>query len=333
MLKVALLGAGVMGGVHGNGYKSIEGAKLVAVCDLREEKGTAIASQHNANYYKDFDEMMRSEEIDVVDICLPTYLHKEFALKAIEMGKHVFCEKPIALKVEDAEAMVKAASDRGVKFSVGHVVRFFPAYKHAAEVVKSGRIGDVKLIRATRTGAFPSWNWNNWYSNYDLSGGPLLDLIIHDFDWISYNFGEVERVYARSFNGKVEKKEHCLVTLRLKSGAIAHVEGSWAYPDGATFGTTLELIGTEGQLEHDSRKSSPIVKHIPNGNGIKVALDSPLASSQEPYTAEIQEFISSIIENRQPLVTGEEAVNALKISLAAIEASKNAAPVTLGGDK
>ncbi len=330
MIKVALLGAGVMGGVHGNGYKNVSDAKLVAVCDLREEKGRAIASQHNAKFYKDFDEMMSIEEIDAVDICLPTYLHKEFALKAIKLRKHVFCEKPIALNVEDAEVMVKAAREKGVKFSVGHVVRFFPAYKQAAETAKSGKIGEVKLIRATRTGAFPSWNWNNWYSNYDLSGGPLLDLVIHDFDWIRYNFGEVERVYAKSFNGRVERKDHCLTTLRLKSGAIAHVEGSWAYPDGATFGTTLELIGTEGQLELDSRKSSPIVKHIPNGQSTKIALESPLSILQEPYTAEIREFINSIIEDREPLVTGEEAVSALRISLAAIEASKEGKPVELG---
>jgi predicted dehydrogenase len=333
MLKVALLGTGVMGSVHGNGYKNVCGAKVVAVCDLREEKGKAVASLHQANYYDNFDEMMRSEEIDAVDICLPTYLHKEFALKAIEQGKHVFCEKPIALNIEDAEEMVAAARKKGVKFSVGHVVRFFPSYKQAAEVVKSGKIGQVKLIRTTRTGAFPSWNWNNWYSNYDLSGGPLLDLVIHDFDWIRYNFGEIERVYARSFNGTVERKEHCMTTLRLKSGAIAHVEGSWAYPDGATFGTTLELIGTEGQLEFDSRKSSPIVKHIPNGLSTKIALESPLPSWQEPYTMEIQEFVNSIIEDREPLVTGEEAVSALRISLAAIEASKEAAPVVLGGEQ
>jgi len=230
--------------------------------------------------------------------------------------------------------MIEEAKTKNVKFSVGHVVRFFPAYSNAVQTVKSGRIGTPKLIRTTRTGAYPSWNWQNWYSNYSLSGGPLLDLVIHDFDWIRYNFGDVERVYAKSLTGRnLKQLDHCLVTLRLKNGAIAHVEGSWAYPPGSIFGTTFEIIGTKGQIESDSRASTPIKKHIKRDNSVDIILESPVFSSEEPYTAELQEFIDSIIENKEPEVSGEDAIKAIEISIAAIESAKTGEVVILGGGR
>lgn len=333
MLKVALLGAGTMGRVHSASYKNIGGAALAAVCDIETEKARALADMHGARYYSNFEDMMSNEDIDVVDICLPTYLHKDYALKSMDMGKHVFCEKPIALKIEDAKEMVDKSHRQNVNFSVGHVVRFFPAYARASEIIKSGSIGTPKLIRTTRTGAYPSWSSDNWYSNYDLSGGPIVDLVIHDFDWICHNLGDVSRVYARDlYSKKLNRQDHCLITLRLKNGMIAHVEGSWAYPKGSIFGMTFEIIGTEGQIEYDSRESSPIKKHLECGESVNISIESPLFPDQEPYTAELQEFISSIIECREPKVSGADAIKALEISLAAAESARCGRVVFLGGD-
>jgi predicted dehydrogenase len=333
VLRIAMVGAGTMGQVHSNSYINIKGGKLIAICDIQEEKAKKLADIHCAAYYVNFDEMLKNEDIDVVDICLPTYMHKEFVLKSIENNKNVFCEKPIALNVGDAEEMVESAREKGVKFSVGHVVRFFPAYEAAIRTIESGKIGTPKLIRTTRTGSYPSWGWRDWYGNYDLSGGPLLDLIIHDFDWIRHNFGDVERVYAKSLGNRKHGQDHCLVTLRLKNGAIVHSEGSWAYPSGSMFGTTFEIVGTDGQIEYDSRESSPIKKHIKDKEGSKIVMESPLPADEEPYTKEIQEFIDSIIEGRKPKISGEDAIKALKISLAAIESSKTGEAVVIGGGK
>lgn len=333
MLRVAIIGAGTMGGVHSNSYKDIKNAKVVSICDLCPEKAQFAAAAHGAKCYIDYDKMLKNEEIDMVDICLPTYLHKDFALKAISSGKHVFCEKPIALNIKDAEEMVHAARDKEVKFSVGHVVRFFPAYSKAAQKINEGKIGTPKLIRTTRTGAYPSWSWNNWYSNYECSGGPIVDLVIHDIDWIRHNFGEVERVYARDLAGRnLKNMDHCLITLRLKNGAIAHIEGSWAYPKGSIFGTTFEIIGTEGQIEFDSRASAPIKKYVLNETSMHLTIESPLFPDEEPYTKELQEFIDSIIEDRVPLISGEDAIKALRISLAAVRSARTGEAVVLGGD-
>lgn len=332
MLNIAILGAGTMGRVHSNSYLNIGNSRVAAVYDIDREKAGALAANHRAKAYVNFDEMLKKEMIDVVDICLPTYLHKEFAIKSIKMKKHVFCEKPIALNIDDAIEMMEEAKGMKVKLSVGHVVRYFPAYSRAVRLISDGKIGVPKLIRTTRTGAFPSWSWQDWYSNHDLSGGTILDLVIHDFDWIRHNFGDIERVYAKNIHkSRQERRDHCLVILRLKNGAIAHVEGSWAYPQGSVFGTTFEVVGTKGQVEFNSRESVPVKKHIFQDNTVKIISDSPLFSSEEPYTAELKDFINCIIESREPYVTADDAVKALEISLAAIKSSKTGEVVTLGG--
>jgi len=332
VLNIAILGAGTMGKVHSNSYLNIENSKVAAVCDIDEKRAGTLAAIHGANAYVNFNEIFIKEKIDVVDICLPTYLHKEFILEVLRMKKHVFCEKPISLNIDDAWEIVNEAKNMKVKFSVGHVVRYFPAYSNAARLISCGEIGVPKLIRTARIGAYPSWGWQDWYSNHDLSGGTLLDLVIHDFDWIRHNFGDVERVYAKNINeSDRQRRDHCLVVLRLKNGAIAHVEGSWAYPPGSVFGTTFEVIGTKGQVEFNSRDSVPVKKHIYQDNTVKIICDSPLFSSEEPYTAELQDFINCIIEDREPYVTAEDAVKALEISLAAIKSAKSSEAVTLGG--
>lgn len=318
MIKVALIGCGMMGNCHSNSYKSIEDAKVVAVCDLDYQKAEKIAKVHGARIYTDVEELYKNEKVDMIDLCLPTYLHCKFAVQAMQKKIHVFCEKPIATSVEEGMEMIKVAKEEGVKFSVGHVVRFFPAYESMIESIRAGKVGEPRLIRTTRNGSFPKWSWEKWYGNYHKSGGPLMDLAIHDFDWISHYYGEVERVYAKTLKGAAKEQDHCLVTLRLKNGLIAHVEASWGYPDGAVFGTTVEVVGTTGQIEYDSRKSSPVKKHSNEGH-YAASLYSPTNPNYEPYTREIKAFISAVIHNEEPVVKAEEALTAIKIALAAKE--------------
>lgn len=331
MINIALIGCGTMGRTHANSYKKIENAKLVGVCDINIEKARNVADINGSQVYTTLEDMLKKEQIDIVDICLPTYMHKDYAIAAMCAKKHVFCEKPIALNIEDANEMVRVADEEKVKFTVGHVVRFFPAYKHAVDKIKQGKIGVPKLIRATRNQGFPKWSWEGWYWDYKKSGGPILDLIIHDFDWVNYYFGDVERVYAQSINGKVFQQDHCIATLRLKNGAIAHIEGSWAYPQGTAFRTTFEIIGTNGQIEYDSIESCGLKKQTNdiNDGHLITSYFSPTASELEPYRAELREFVRCVKNNTSVLITGNEAIKALEIALAAIESSKTGMPVTL----
>lgn len=329
MIRVAILGCGTMGRTHTQGYKNIEEVRVVAVCDIREEMGIPIAKELEAEYYNRADELFSQASFDVLDICLPTYLHKEYALLAMRQGKHVFCEKPIALSVEDAQEMIDCSHACNVYFSVGHVVRFFPPYTKATSMVASGDIGIPRLIRTTRNQAFPPWSWENWYQNSEKSGGPEVDLMIHDFDWVLHYFGKVERVYAKNLGETLPGQRHSLCILRLANGAMAHVEGSWAMPKGSEFRTTYEIIGTDGQICYDSTRDAPLKTQVALDQSKPIQYTSPMLGSMNPYEAELRAFYLALMKGDPVPVTGQQALEALEVALAAVESARTGESVTL----
>ncbi|CAM3656931.1 Gfo/Idh/MocA family protein [Erysipelothrix urinaevulpis] len=315
MLKVALLGCGTMGKTHVQGYKKMDDVDVVAVCDIREEFAQFAADELNSKVYLDFDEMMANESFDMIDICLPTYMHHDYAIAAMKQGKAVFCEKPIALSLEDAKEMIDTAKEENVKFSVGHVLRFFPTYAKAAEKFTNDNLGQARLIRTVRNQGFPMWSWNDWFSDYSLSGGPYVDLMIHDLDWIVHSFGKVERVYARSHIG--DKQDQSIAILRLENGAIVHAESSWAYPQGSPFKMSFEIVGTQGQLEYDNQLDASITLQTRPDDQFNQSSYSPDASLQEPYYAELRSFVDHVAYDAELFVTPSQAYESLKVALAA----------------
>ncbi len=333
MIKVGMIGAGVMGGVHAAAYGRLSNAQLTTICDLRLEKAQKLAGP-GVKVVTDYHEILQNPEIDAVDVCVPTYLHKEIVLAAAAAGKHVFCEKPIALSVEDAEAMVQACEQAGVKLGIGQVVRFFPDYAKAKDLLASGRIGEPKVVRTVRGGAFPIWSEDNWYADFFKSGGPIVDLMIHDLDWLLWLFGPVERVFAKSVHIPEQAGQdplaHSLVTLRFDNGIIAHLEGSWAQPPGSPFTTSFEIAGTKGLYEYSKENSMPLVLRTAQGEErAKFVPESPLAL--EPYTAQIKAFIEAVVSDSDVPVPGQEAINALQVALAACQSAKTGDVVLLGG--
>lgn len=327
MLKVALLGCGTMGGTHSRAYKKMDDVEIVAVCDIREDFAKNIADVHGSKVYLDFDEMMENEDFDVLDLCLPTYLHHEYAIKAMRQSKHVFCEKPISLSLDDAREMIDVAKEEKVKFSVGHVVRFFPSYTQAAEHFVADDLGEARLIRTVRNQAFPMWSWDQWFSDYDRSGGPYVDLMIHDLDWIIHSFGSVKRVYARSHIG--DKQDQSIAILKLDNGAIVHAEASWAYPQGSPFKMAYEIVGTKGQLEYDNQKDSSVMLQSIQEEQFTQAKSSPDFIYSEPYYAELRSFVDHVMHDKELVVTPEQAYESLKVALAAKKSAETNKPVVI----
>lgn len=327
MVRVALLGCGTMGKTHAQCYRFLQDVKVVAVCDIRTEKAQEIASLLGCDAVFSFEALNLGYTYDVLDICLPTYLHAEYAIAAMNTAKHVFCEKPIALCLEDAERMIQTAKENAVVISIGHVLRFFPQYVQAVRTVEEGRLGTVRLIRTSRNQAFPPWSWEHWYQDTEKSGGPEIDLAIHDYDWILHNFGPVQRVYAKNLsrNGQM----HSLAILRLANGTIAHVEASWALPKGIEFRTTFELIGTEGELCYDSSKDCPLKVQVSDDEKNPISYDNPLNDGANPYCAELKAFFDAVQMGTKPPVSVEEAKQALRLSLAVLESAKTGTVVKL----
>lgn len=326
--RVALVGAGTMGSVHARHWNAVPGAELVGVLDPRTDAARAVGPP-----FTDWDMLLAQTRPDIVDVCTPTPHHREYVEKAAAAGKAIFVEKPMARSLADCDAMLAAVEKAGVPAMSGHVLRYFPEYAAAKKLVDAGAVGIPAAARTARMGGFPDLEDRpNWYADPDQSGGVVLDLILHDFDWLRWTFGPVTRVYAKGIYNRAEfrgRLDYALVTLRFKSDAVAHVTGSWAHPGG--FRTTLEVAGDKGLIEHDSARSAPLTVSLraeSGGGGVAVP-ESPMASGEDPYYLEIAAFVSALENNQTPPVTFQDARNAAEIALAALSSIDTGKVVTL----
>ena len=328
-MRVAVIGAGTMGTVHSEIYAAMPGIEFLGIVDAQWERAQALATRLGTTAYASYEEMV-VEDPDVVDICVPTPFHKDYITRTARAGKHVISEKPLALSAQDANEAIQACKENGVRLFVGQVVRFFPEYRKLYDLVQSGRLGDIGTVRTFRGGSFPN-AWNDWYANEHLSGTLVVDLMIHDFDFLCWCFGEVDHVFAKQLlRHEANRLDHAFATLRFKNGVIAHVEGSWATPSG--FRTEVEMAGSKGLAHHNSQESVPIHLQERRGGSTESVVEVPESPLQHsPYYEELAHFIECIRENKRCVVEPEDALRALQISLAAVESARTGQPVYLSG--
>lgn len=191
MLKVGLVGVGGISPAHIRAWDAMEDVELVALCDIRTER---MEKYEGKRAYADFDTMLEEESLDILDICLPTYLHVDFAVKAMEKGIHVLCEKPISLKEEDIDRAYNTAKKYHVNFMIAQVLRFWPEYELIKELYDSQKYGKLLSGYMGRLGLRPKWSWDNWMFDKNRSGLVPFDLHIHDLDFLVYAFGEPSHV-------------------------------------------------------------------------------------------------------------------------------------------
>lgn len=326
-MRFGLIGAGFIAHAHASAYRQVPELELVAVTDLSQESARSLATDFGARVCASVDELLADPAIEAVDICTPTYEHRRLVEKAAAAGKHVLCEKPMARTVEDADAMIAACREAGVMLMVGHVMRWEATAERARQVVESGALGPIRLVRMTLGGATPNWGYQNWFADPSKSGGPFLDLVIHDFDWLLSNFGPVERVTARSLTGTVERGDYGLVLLRFKNGIIAHVEAIWNAPDGFPFEDRYEIAGLQGIYEYGEHR--PPIDVWVQGEGGAGEHDAEAPLSTDAFAEEIRHFIHCCRTGETPRVTPEQAREAVRVALAAAQSAATGQPVVL----
>ncbi len=227
MFRVAILGFGSIARAHKSAYQTVAGegmpVKLVAVCDIdpsRFEGEVAtnlsqVSEEKQVNdfhCYTDLEEMLAKEELDLIDICLPTFLHARYTIAMLKRGYHVLCEKPMALNRADCEAMIAAAKESGKQLMIGQALRFFSQYVYLKKVTEDGRFGKLLSGFFERASAPATWGWENWFLDYERSGGPLFDLHVHDVDFVRYLLGEPQKVQALT-SSKYMRDDACHTTL------------------------------------------------------------------------------------------------------------------------
>ncbi len=249
-MKVAMIGMGGISKTHRKCWKKIEGMEVVAVCDIRKENADAAAEEMNAKAYYSYEEMAANEKFDVLDICLPTYLHAEYAVKALESGVHVICEKPASLKIKDIDRVYDAAEKNGRNVMIAQVVRFWKEYLFLKEAYETGKYGSLMSGRMTRLGSTPTASWDDWMRDPERSGLVPFDLHIHDLDFIIYAFGKPESM--QRFRAKNEKQDYFEAVYQYPGFFIA-AEAAW-YDCPYTFQCAFRFQFEKAVLEYKDGK-------------------------------------------------------------------------------
>jgi predicted dehydrogenase len=329
---IAIIGAGFMGSAHASNYAALgDRVRVKSVAGRSPERAGRVAEALGASVAT-VDAVLADPEIDAVDICLPTPVHREIAEAAFAAGKHVFLEKPLALTVEDGEAIVAAAERSGAIFMVGLVLRFWPEYVELQRLVEHGALGGVRAVFAQRLS--PPADWAEWLRDPEQSGGTPVDLMIHDFDQLNAFLGTPRTVYASE-----PQPGHVHAVVDYEGGGSGIAEGSMAMPRSYPFSSDIRVLGERGVAEYAfsaapvegegniGASSSARGLHVYPVDGDPRLVD---VASADPWGPEIEEFVSCLDAGRQPEQgTGEQALLALRVSLAANRslASRHAEPV------
>ena len=311
-VNVGVIGVGAMGHNHARVYSKLENANLMAISDLLKTKAEEVSNEYNTKGFIDYNDILKMPEIEAVSVCVPTTHHFNVVMDAIENGKHVLVEKPIAFTLREAKAMVKAAKNEGVKLATGHVERFNPAVGKTKELIKNDVIGEVVSASAKRVGPFPP-------RIKDV--GVIIDLAIHEVDIMFYLFeSPVSRIYANmgSRLERCEYEDHAEIMSKFKNGIIGMLEVNWLTPYKKR---KLEITGVDGIIALDYIDQSVNVYGKSTQN-----VDVPY---KEPLKEELSSFLSAVNNGEEPKITGEDGIYALKVVTAAMKSAKDTSPVDI----
>lgn len=295
MLKVGLVGVGGISGAHIPAWENRADAELVALCDIRTERMERFENTEK-RLYTDLDEMLANEELDILDICLPTYLHAEVAIKAMNMGINVVTEKPISLKKEDVVRVYEAAERNNVKFMVAQVLRFWPEYELLKEIYDSERYGKLLSGTMTRLGCYPRWSWDGWMMDEKRSGLVPFDLHIHDLDYMVYAFGKP--TVAHKFRSKLPDQDFMSITYNFGDFFI-NTEASWyatSYPFTAEFRFQFEnaVVANENGKMMIYLRDDEKIDLSNEAEGDTGAINLP---KSDAYANELNYFADCVVNN------------------------------------
>lgn len=335
-MKVGIIGGGGISGHHYRGYVA-NGAEVVALAEVNPETLKRRQQEWRLEHvFEDYHELLALPEITAVSIATPNAFHHPITLAAARAGKHVLCEKPISLNLEQAREMIEACRAAGVVLQIGHHMRSNMAARKAKEMLESGELGRLTFVRLRQAhdwagaeavrGVFGSLSGSG--------GGTLLDNGTHMFDLARYFGGNAAEVYARTatLEFDIEVEDTALVSLVFESGALGSVETAWT---ATGWEEGFWVYGTEGALEYTNRWGTPQLRHrfrsspLTTWGGTDIANYDFYANGErvENHTLHIRNFLAAIRGEREVICTGEDGLKAVRIALSAYESARRGVPV------
>ena len=338
MLRIGIVGLGFMGKMHFRCYNSLNNVEIIAICDadtsrLQDTSGVAgnisgaedDLDLRNIALYSDLSKMLAEEKLDALSIASPTFLHASQTIEALNVGVHVFCEKPMALNSGDCREMAEVAKQSGKTLQIGHCIRFWPEYVQAKEIIDSQKYGKVLAATFQRLSLTPTWSWDNCFLDGKRSGGAMLDLHIHDTDYVQYVFGMPKEVFSRGVMGPSGEFDHTVTQYLYGNDCVITAEGGWIMAPGFGFEMSFKIMLEKATLVYSSAQEptfrifpidgETIIPEIPTGDG---------------YSFEIQHFVDTLSGKAVPsIITPEQSGDSVKIIEAEKESIRNNDKISL----
>lgn len=340
MVNVAVVGLGFMGCTHIKAYQKLKHARLAAICDAVRLPVNGDFSTISGNIpgweppkidmtgvkaTKDLNELLADPAIDLIDLCVPTQTHVKLATLALKAGKHVVCEKPLARNSALAREIVDAAAAAKGYFIPAMCMRFWPGWSWLKQAIADETYGKVKAARFRRVGEPPAWGREAYFDGAK-SGGALLDLHIHDTDFVQFLFGRPKAVYSQGFTFYSGAIDHVVTQYTVASGAAVSAEGSWMMSDGYGFNMSYTVVFERATADYDLGRGAEALKIFEKGKGARVVPPEPT----DGYIGELGYLADCIEQRRAPtLVTAQDGLSAVQICEAEEESIRTGKPVTL----
>jgi myo-inositol 2-dehydrogenase / D-chiro-inositol 1-dehydrogenase len=322
-VRIGIIGAGRIAHVMANAYQSVPEAELVAVADVVQPAAQTFALKFGvADIFKSYLDLLASASVDAVLVCVPTFLHEEVSIAAAEVGKHIFCQKPMALTVAGCEAITRAAEEAGVTLQTGFMLRFTPPFADIKQAISNGEIGRLIAIRSSVFGWEPS---ADWFYDRSKGGGVLIDTIIHTLDLFRWYAGDVATLFASGGAYVLEgarkhgTPDNIMCSFRFRNGAMGDLFGSWTTGFGDK---TLEVYGTNGSIFVD----------LVGKQGGHIFIRKRITEASRPegwnnlgilwkygYLGEAKHFIDTVLGKAEPQATGWDAIEAQRLAVLADE--------------
>ena len=311
MVNIGIVGIGFMGVTHFKAIEKVKGGRVKAICsrdrrklrgDWRKIQGNfggsgGVQDLSNVTCYDRIDSLLDDPGIDLVDMCLPTPMHAEWSLRALGAGKHLLLEKPIALNLKDADRIVSTAKKCGRHFMVAHVLRYFPEFRLIKDLAAGGEFGPVLAAHFKRNTSRPLWRDPG---DLERTGGPAIDLHIHDADFVQFLFGMPDAISSTGYLSRDGMVEYLSTHYHYGGRPVGVIaEGGWLSQQGCPFEQSYEIYFEEATLKfHSYWGQSPVLL---TGDG---KTRRPRLARKDPFVAELQEAVDAVARDRDSTILG-----------------------------
>lgn len=308
---VAIIGGGFISNIHAQCYKNL-GIKIEAMADISEKVRQEFKEKYNCKTYSSAEEMLEnvSDNIDLVDICVPTFLHEEFILLALKHNKHVICEKPLSINIDFVENIIDKFENNNRYLMTAQVLRFWTEYLKIKEWIEEGVFGNIKLVSAIRLTQHPK---SEWFYNPKKSGGGIFELHIHDIDFLCYLFGDVKEVYANGSKDENESWDFINSSIKFKNGISASAQGIFGITDSYPFTANMKVIGDKATAEYslsagvnldsDGKQSNSLILYR---KGKEPIIEN--IKTKDAYELELEYFINCVKNNKKPEIVSLDSI-------------------------